>query len=257
MSMKKFDTKSLIFLFTISVLILSIMASKGYDEKNASIKSMAHDARWNVKNINEHNEAYILKNYLPDIHLTGCISLDHYDIKDKKILVTGSSPPAWDWRHATYKNVTGDWTTPIRYQGSCGSCWDFAAMGALESIINIRAKNPNLDIDLSEQYLLSCPPNLEIKRPQKHCIYLFNEKRGNIPIGTIIMGNVTISASAEDKISGLDRIELYIDNRLVNVSKQLEWNWQDGGLGFHTLEIKAFDMVGNEANDKMVVFTWM
>ncbi len=49
-----------------------------------------------------------------------------------------------------------DWTTPAKYQGNCGSCWDFAAMGALESVINIAEGLANLDPDLSEQYVLSC-----------------------------------------------------------------------------------------------------
>jgi C1A family cysteine protease len=49
-----------------------------------------------------------------------------------------------------------DWTTSAKDQGNCGSCWNFAANGALESIINIRENNPKLDIDLSEQYVLSC-----------------------------------------------------------------------------------------------------
>jgi cell division septum initiation protein DivIVA len=59
-----------------------------------------------------------------------------------------------------------DWTnfgkvTPIRDQGSCGSCWDFAAVAALESSILIRY---NRSTDLSEQYILdnaifgSCGP---------------------------------------------------------------------------------------------------
>ena len=51
-----------------------------------------------------------------------------------------------------------DWTTPARNQGSCGSCWDFGALGALESVINIREGISDLDPDLSEQYVLSCLP---------------------------------------------------------------------------------------------------
>lgn len=51
-----------------------------------------------------------------------------------------------------------DWTSPVKLQG-CGDCWDFAAIGTLESIINIREHNPELDLDLSEQYVLSCLPN--------------------------------------------------------------------------------------------------
>jgi len=51
-----------------------------------------------------------------------------------------------------------DWTTPAKNQGNCGSCGIFSAIGALESIINIREGNADLDVDLSEQYVLSCLP---------------------------------------------------------------------------------------------------
>ena len=57
----------------------------------------------------------------------------------------------------SWKEYNGwDWTTPAKNQGSCGSCWDFAAIGALESVINIREGYAELDADLSEQYVLSC-----------------------------------------------------------------------------------------------------
>jgi C1A family cysteine protease len=62
------------------------------------------------------------------------------------------APSSFSWRD--YDG--GDWTTPVKNQGSCGSCWDFAAVGALEAVINIDEGNPNLDLDLSEQYVLSC-----------------------------------------------------------------------------------------------------
>ena len=51
-----------------------------------------------------------------------------------------------------------DWTTPAKSQSTCGSCAIFAALGALESIINIKEGRADLNIDLSEQYVLSCLP---------------------------------------------------------------------------------------------------
>ncbi len=58
-----------------------------------------------------------------------------------------------------WKNLDGiDWTTPAKDQGNCGSCWDFAAIGTLESIIKIRENRSGIDPDLSEQYVLSCLP---------------------------------------------------------------------------------------------------
>jgi len=50
-----------------------------------------------------------------------------------------------------------DWATSVKRQ-KCGDCWLFAAIGCLESIINIREDCPTLDPDLSEQYVLSCYP---------------------------------------------------------------------------------------------------
>jgi C1A family cysteine protease len=43
--------------------------------------------------------------------------------------------------------------TPIKNQGSCGSCWAFSTVATFESVINI---NDGDTVDLSEQYLLSC-----------------------------------------------------------------------------------------------------
>jgi len=91
---------------------------------------------------------------------TGCVSLATAGVQptDIKTLTANHAPPdQWDWRSATYQNITGNWMTPVKDQGPCGSCWGFAAMGALEAVINIRAQDPDIDFDLSEQYLLSCP----------------------------------------------------------------------------------------------------
>lgn len=62
-------------------------------------------------------------------------------------------PPSYfNWRDYQGK----DWTTQAADQGNCGSCWLCAALGALESIIQIRENCADLSLDLSEQYVLSC-----------------------------------------------------------------------------------------------------
>ncbi|NPV05479.1 MAG: hypothetical protein HPY67_12190 [Syntrophaceae bacterium] len=61
------------------------------------------------------------------------------------------APPSLDWR-----SNGGNFVTPVRDQGACGSCWAFATTAALESSI-LRAENtPGVDLDLSEQVLISC-----------------------------------------------------------------------------------------------------
>ncbi len=56
----------------------------------------------------------------------------------------------------SWKSFGGDWTTSAKDQESCGSCWAFGALGGLEAAINIAKGDPDFDVDLSEQYILSC-----------------------------------------------------------------------------------------------------
>ena len=55
-------------------------------------------------------------------------------------------PDRFDWRDTLPM-------PPIRNQGSCGACWAFATVGALECNIKI---HDSVDVDLSEQHLINC-----------------------------------------------------------------------------------------------------
>jgi len=88
----------------------------------------------------------------------GTISVDDSIDPDVGIyeMLLEDLPATWDWR-----NVNGeDWTTSIKnqFQDICGSCWAFGALAGLESYIKLWANNSALDVDLSEQYMLSCSP---------------------------------------------------------------------------------------------------
>jgi len=86
--------------------------------------------------------------------IPGWIKPDDID----ETMILNNIPPSWDWRDAIHNDIRGNWMTSVKDQRGCGSCWDFAAHGALEAIINIQSNTPDLDLDLSEQYLLSCAP---------------------------------------------------------------------------------------------------
>jgi len=58
-------------------------------------------------------------------------------------------PAKWDWR-------AENGVTRIKNQGACGSCWAFATVGSFESLLLIKQ---SLDVDLSEQFLVSCNDN--------------------------------------------------------------------------------------------------
>ena len=59
------------------------------------------------------------------------------------------APSSFDWRD---RNVV----TSVKDQGSCGSCWTFAAAAYAESRLIISGDYNKNNIDLSEQYLLQC-----------------------------------------------------------------------------------------------------
>ncbi len=55
-------------------------------------------------------------------------------------------PEKWDWRE--HNGVT-----PVKDQGSCGSCWAFGTVASFESLLLIKQDTLT---DLSEQHLVSC-----------------------------------------------------------------------------------------------------
>lgn len=62
-------------------------------------------------------------------------------------------PTSFDWR----SHRGGNWLTAVRNQGSCGSCWAFAAVGVLEAALKIGTLNATWspEPNLSEQYLIA------------------------------------------------------------------------------------------------------
>lgn len=92
---------------------------------------------------------------LPDAelkHIMGVllppVNMEHYEIGE----ASATLPSEWDWRDRNGIN----WVTPIKEQGSCGSCWAFGTVAQLESAIMIAKLGPDPSLDLSEQYMVSC-----------------------------------------------------------------------------------------------------
>ncbi|MBU0982362.1 MAG: C1 family peptidase, partial [candidate division Zixibacteria bacterium] len=64
----------------------------------------------------------------------------------EELSVTRDLPDAFDWRD--------EFTlTPVKNQGGCGGCWAFAANGVFENLMKMK---DSVEIDLSEQWLISC-----------------------------------------------------------------------------------------------------
>jgi C1A family cysteine protease len=61
-------------------------------------------------------------------------------------------PAAYDWRNVGGKSFTSG----VRNQGACGSCWIVESVSAMEAQLEIESGRPDWNPNLSDQILLSC-----------------------------------------------------------------------------------------------------
>lgn len=129
--------------FAILALVLSIcLVQVTYgqlDDINNAIKQK--NAKWVAAetNISQLNDAQRAK-------LMG-VNESRFAIPSTTTRFVGNNyPDFFDWRD-------DDGVTPIKNQANCGSCWAFAGVAALESLLKVKGAP---FYNLSEQYLLSC-----------------------------------------------------------------------------------------------------
>lgn len=101
------------------------------------------------------------------------------------------------------------------------------------------------------------PPKLKIKKPSIGGIYLFNCRI--FPFyKPVIIGSIDIIAEASDSQSGMDHVEIYIDNNLTKSfnSTPYIWRWYARVLFPTKIEIKilGYDNVGNVATTSIDIF---
>jgi hypothetical protein len=97
------------------------------------------------------------------------------------------------------------------------------------------------------------PPSVYISRPLKGYMYINIFGRNIIPpiplpipiYDAIIIGKITVEATASDAHSGIQRVEFEADgNAMPDYSAPYEWLW-DPSMGVHTLKVTAYDNAGN------------
>ncbi len=131
------------------LLIGSILPVSSSIIKNEPISIIKHNK---ISNLNIKNQDY--QKFYPDFPvMQSRINFLEPDESSPKPIAK-KTPSEFSWM----KNNGKDWTTPARNQKKCGSCWAFSALGIFESVIKIREDCSELNLDLSEQYILSCLP---------------------------------------------------------------------------------------------------
>ncbi len=75
---------------------------------------------------------------------------------------------------------------------------------------------------------------------------------------TLILGGITIEASASDSLSGIDRVEFYLDDtlqqRISGEQSVYRWKCRSSMLFIHLISARAFDKAGNSEEDVMYIF---
>jgi len=129
--------------FAIFVFSSSAFSNQETDEINAAIKQQK--AKWTA------GETTITK--LSEKDRQKRLGLIPSKSSEEQAVIPElmSVPSSFDWR-----NYNGNFVTPIRDQGNCGSCWAFATTAALESQELIVNNTPGINVDLSEQMLVCC-----------------------------------------------------------------------------------------------------
>ncbi len=142
--------KGILFLFMFIALTVLLVGSAARSEDvatlNAMIKTMG--GNWVAGETS-------MSRLSPDQQTRRLGLLRHTSSPGGKVLAAPQGltavPTSLDWR-----NNGGNYVTRVKDQGNCGSCWAFSAAGTAESAILIARGTPNVDLDLSEQVMLSC-----------------------------------------------------------------------------------------------------
>jgi hypothetical protein len=104
------------------------------------------------------------------------------------------------------------------------------------------------------------PPNLEITSPKKSYLYIMGREIIPLDMFTVIIGSIEINANAYDGLSGIEKVEFYIDNALMHTEDAMpySWEWNETAIGPYTIKVMAYDMAGNTASGKVdaIVFNF-
>lgn len=92
------------------------------------------------------------------------------------------------------------------------------------------------------------PPEISIQRPANY-LYIADREvmETNMPI---IIGKITIKMDAIDEQSGIEKVDVLIDNELKAelTNRPYEWTWDEFAFFKHEIKATAYDNVGNYAN---------
>ena len=97
-------------------------------------------------------------------------------------------------------------------------------------------------------------PEVTITEPES-AIYVNNNKVMSSR-NTVILGDITVQATATDQESGIKNVTFSIDGNPMEevIIDPFQWTWDTGTFGRHTITVTAYDHAGNSAVDVIDVY---
>jgi hypothetical protein len=238
-------SKKILSTVIIVIMILTFLQSINYVKNNLEF------TKENVKiSQNVIFDKISATSYFPD-YPTMEVPISYPAIKGVTYPIRDDLPKEFSWTNYNGK----DWTTPVKHQGSCGSCWAFAPLGIFESMVKIREGNAELNPNFSEQYVLSCFPAAGSCRGGMawEALRLLQEETsiGNNANGTIF--EECFPYQADDDIPCSDKCTEW-DEMLVPI---LDWGyWDSHGTSNDRKAIKSYIFENGPVVAHMRVTKW-
>jgi parallel beta-helix repeat protein len=104
------------------------------------------------------------------------------------------------------------------------------------------------------------PPVVDIVTPQKGYLYISGNIIMPLFLTTMVIRDINVTADAVDIISGVQRVEFYLDGTLVqnDTSAPYTWMWDTWSLKKrHTLSAVAYDLAGNSNSTEFKVWKFL
>ena len=191
--------------------------------------------------------AYSRVNVVNEILATNIIMPNEGNVNEMisiESTTTGGLPPysfTWDLGDGTkyYEpNITHNYTYPGEY--------------TIELTVKDSWNNSAYD-SKTIQIIDDILPTVNIINPENG-LYIGNNKLFELK-NTIIIGDIDIILDVADN-SGIDHVILYINNqeRSNFTDSPYEWTWDEKMFGKATINVLAFDIAGNKANDTIDVW---
>ncbi len=160
----------------------------------------------------------------------------------------------WDWGDGTFT----DWIGPYASGEIICSSHGWIDTGTYE--IKVKLKDEyGLETGWSEPLIIIIEgeePDVKITMPEKRTFYLNIGDRIMLEVPcffTLIIGKINIEVDASDEISGIDKVEFYIDEDLKfnDTEEPFNWIWAERAFFRHKIKVVVFDNAGNSASDEI------